>query len=125
MDYQTQAWSDLWSYFFSLAPGIPLWLVYLAGIVLSLYHWRRNPKASALTLAAFIIFGLNALTGILFNFWIYFKARSLETGGIARAVAVGSIISSLLGTLAFALLLVAIFSQRSPRITDAETLKLP
>jgi hypothetical protein len=127
MDYQTQSWSDLWYYLVGVATSIPLWLAYLAGIVISFYHWRRHPKIARLTLAAFVMFALNALIGILLNYFINFKIRSggWELRTVTTVSAISSVITSLMGAVGFALLLIAIFSQRSPRITDAETLKLP
>jgi hypothetical protein len=97
-----------------LLPQAPLLLAYLTAVLLAVTFWQRCPTPALLTLIAAGLLLVVAVGQTFFNFYII-EARDNLGGGQTRIgwlfAAVG-IISSLLWTLAFGLLLGAVFHGR-------------
>ncbi len=46
-------------------PQLPIYLVWLIGLLLALVNWRRHPRPSLLAFIAFVLFLVSAMTGTL------------------------------------------------------------
>ena len=94
-----------------LLDQIPVFVVWLAGIVLALVRWKRHPKVSLLTIIAFVIFFAEMLFVFYLDVW---KLQTLSAN-LEFVSTVINIIESLMTAAAWGLLLVAIFGWRSEK----------
>jgi hypothetical protein len=102
---------------------LPLYLLWLLGIILALVRWRRHPTVSILAGLAFVILILNAMASTITIAWL---PGYLQTGQNYSAEQVATILAGVLvcfnsiSALAWALILVAIFAERNrpERVTD-------
>ncbi len=102
-----------------LAPHLPLYLVWLAGIILALVRWRQHPRASLLTVIALGVFILDAVLGVLTNLWVQQVVQAARSGSglsVGEQLAIISIVRSavdaLLATVGFGLLVAAALISR-------------
>ena len=103
------------------APKLPLFLVYIVGLVVALIRWHKYPRVSALTCMA---------VGVMFCHWAmivwplpsFFHYLETEIGWNARQY--GFVVyNSLIAAIVLFLLLGAVFVDRSQRPqTDAQPL---
>src|SRR5262249_40614246 len=96
---------------------LPLYGVYLVGLILALARWRRHPTVSLLAAAAFAIFLLKAPFFTFLRAWLPLYLRedrgvNFETVGWALSAVNG--IDLLLSAAAWVLLLFALFGWRTP-----------
>jgi hypothetical protein len=94
---------------------IPVLLVWLAGIVLSIVHWRKHSRVSLLTLIAIVAFLVQSLVGNALTLWlpITLMERGWAAGQMGVIFAAMGIVQSLVSAVLWGLLLVAIFGWRS------------
>jgi hypothetical protein len=96
----------------TVATQIPSLLIWVIGISLSVYFRQRNPKKSLLTTIAFMIFLLNTIGSSVFSTWIMmnFVATGEPLPGLSQMAF--SLLSTLSVTIAWVILLFAIFSSK-------------
>ncbi|WKZ39395.1 MAG: hypothetical protein QY328_14110 [Anaerolineales bacterium] len=96
----------------SISTQIPILLIWIAGISLSVYFRKRNPKKFLLTLTAFLVFLLDTIANSVFSAWIITNfITSGEPSPQMTQMAVG-FISTLGSTLAWVVLFFAIFNPK-------------
>ncbi len=88
---------------------IPVFVVWLAGVVLALVRWKRHPKVSLLTIIAFVLFFAEILSPFYLNVWTL-QGLSANMELVSTAI---NIIEPLITAAAWGLLLAAIFGWRS------------
>jgi len=104
-------WTDFLS---MLGTRFLLAVVYSVGIVIAAVTWRRHPRASLLSLIAFIVFLLDVLLGGVFN-WLAMRSDFLESIDYDKRgiiLGAGNGCFTLLNVAAWVLLLIALFGRR-------------
>ncbi|MEJ2351112.1 MAG: hypothetical protein P8Y03_15110 [Anaerolineales bacterium] len=93
---------------------LPVYLAWLAGIVLAIINWKRHPRAAQLTLAAVFIFFITSIGGTAISSWLplTLHARGMAARQMGIVLAIINIIRALFNALAFGILFAAIFSWR-------------
>jgi hypothetical protein len=93
---------------------VPVYLVWLAGIVLAINYRHRYPRASLFTLIALLIFFVRSIIGTFLSIWLplMLHSRGLNASGIGVLLLGNNVISALVAALAWGLLIAAIFSRR-------------
>ena len=106
IDWSAFLLSQLWS--------VPYLIVYLVGSVLCLVFWRRHPVVSILSLLAFVILIGSVAIGSALQLW---QMGAIQNGStyadIGRILGIAGIIRTMLGLIAWILLLTALFGWRS------------
>jgi hypothetical protein len=94
-------------------PQLPVYLVWLIGLFLALVRWRRHPVPSLLALIAFILFLVSSMAGTLLTVWVMSQMgnRDIDRAWMSSLIALGRIA---VGTVAWILLLLALFGWRTP-----------
>lgn len=109
--------------FAQLFVGIPVFLVWIAGIVLALVTWRRHTRVSLLVVIALVIFILESLVGGFVNTWLPLNFRSqfgTNVSQIGWVLTAWSCVRSILSAIAWGLILAAIFAWRQdPQGTES------
>jgi len=108
---------DLVTFFSQQYWILPQLLIYLTGVVFSLATIKKHPMVSILAAAAFVVFGFNTLVGAGMSYWQFSSYRDdLNFESIGRVMKIWGALRTLTGTLAWAMLIGAIFSgRRSPK----------
>ena len=93
---------------------LPVYLVWVVGIVLAIINWRRHPGAAQLTLAALFLFFITSIEGTAISSWLplTLHARAMAARQMGIVSGIVSVIRAIFNALAFAILLVAIFGWR-------------
>ena len=103
------------SFLLSQIWNVPFLIVYCVGIVLALLFWNRHPAVSILCIVAFLILLGSQVLGIGTQIWMSAGAsREMRSEEIGRFLSIMGIVRALLGTVAWILLLTALFGWRSP-----------
>ncbi|MCX7048028.1 MAG: hypothetical protein NTX50_21395 [Candidatus Sumerlaeota bacterium] len=99
---------------------IPMFLVFLAGIILALVRWNRHPLVSILTCIGFAIICLMLIAVTSLNNWLpRYMARSGEAApNLGAMFNIIHIIGSILGACGWGFILAAIFMGRSRRLPE-------
>jgi hypothetical protein len=98
----------LWTQFL---PQLPVYLVWLIGMLLALVRWRRHPVPSLLALVAFTLFLMSAMTATLLHVWVMSEMDlELSRAWMFSLIALGR---TAVGTVAWVLLLLALFGWRT------------
>src|SRR5438105_3014016 len=66
------------SLFFMVAPGVPFLLVYVAGAILCVVRWRRDPLFARLAFFAFVLFSGRLLFDYGFGSWLMLRGPELD-----------------------------------------------
>lgn len=95
----------------------PFFIVWIAGIVMSLKYWNRYPKVSHLTLIAILILSGESIIHTYLNqqLPVMLQQHELGTRQITRIFFIKDFIQALLTAAAWTLLIVAMFRWRSER----------
>jgi hypothetical protein len=93
---------------------IPILLVWIVGLVIAVIRWERYPRASLFATVALVIFIGRLLVNPLSRWWIQTSGANVTQIGARFAVL--NVISSLVGALAWALLLAGFFAGRGKGI---------
>jgi hypothetical protein len=106
---------------FSMMVQSPILLVWLAGFILAAVHWRRHPRVSLLTVIALAIFLVETLVNTYLNLWLplMLSERGVAAVQIGQLFAAKGILTSIIGAVAWGLLIAAIFSGR-PAVTTSQ-----
>jgi len=93
---------------------LPVFLVWLAAIVLSVIHWRRHPRVSLLTVAGVSGLSLRALLGSYLGMWlpIILQERGWGPARIGGALTVANLLQSIASAAFWILIVAAIFGWR-------------
>jgi hypothetical protein len=96
---------------------LPLYLVWLAGIILSIVFWKKHPTVSLLSLIALVGLLIISIVGVYASTWLPIALRSqgMSTGRIGVELGIISIVSSLFSTAFWILLVIALFGWRNKR----------
>ena len=97
----------------------PYLIVYIVGLVLALVFWRRNARASLLSLIAFILFLLSSILDVVFTWFVVRSGFNSEFESRGMVLGVGHFLLTLLGITAWVLILIALFCRRSQEPTWA------
>ncbi|MBN2007176.1 MAG: hypothetical protein JXA21_27745 [Anaerolineae bacterium] len=100
--------------FASFLRQMPLYLIWAVGIILALKYWDTYPKTALLTVVALAIFFVQALVSNVLNVWLPQKALSKEMSAkqVSSVVSARGIVSLIVSTIAWGLLIAAIFVER-------------
>jgi len=104
--------------FFDYLIRLPLYVVWLVGLGLALAHRRRHPRTSAFATIAFVCLFAATLFIPPRGFWgAPWGPGSRWTGGqMSWLVVAGGLLYALLNTIAWVLILVAIYGGRKPAV---------
>lgn len=105
------------SFFGALLTQLPVFLVWLGGMILALMNWKKYPRVAALVLTALLILFFNALAALFLSVWLPMALHSSELGMQRFGLIMGlrSFLQALISGLAYALLIWAAFrSRQSP-----------
>ena len=93
---------------------IPTLLVWIAGAVLAIMHWRKHPQVSMFTLAALGIFLVLTIAGTILSVWlpVTIMRDSGDSSRLGITLAISGCIQSLIAAGAWGLILAAIFKGR-------------
>lgn len=96
---------------------IPVFIVWLVGIVLAVVYWRWHPKVSLLAFIALAAFLVTSLFGSALSMWlpIGLQRRGWALARVGMIVTVVGFIRSLVSATLWGLLIAAIFGWRSER----------
>jgi hypothetical protein len=95
------------------ASRLPYLGVYIIGLVLSLAFWRNHPRASLLSLIAFVLFIVASIVDGLFTWLVYSPVNDSYEANRTIARGVGQFLVALLHVAAWLLILIALFGRRS------------
>lgn len=99
----------------------PMYLVVLAGIVISIMRWKRHPKASLLTLIALVFYLIKSFAFTAINYWIPTLRESMHWS-YATAIHLYTVLE-VVNDIAFAavlvLLVAAAFANRQPAVATS------
>ncbi len=102
----------------------PVFLVYLAGLVLAIVRWPRQPRASLLALLGLLVLAGNSLAGMATNFWLPFALQGgrFGFGILGNAMGILRLGQAVLTALGLSLLLAAVFAGRgtSPAVAPQQ-----
>lgn len=97
-----------------LLTQLPLYIVWIVGIVIALVRWSRHPKVSLLLLIGLLVLLVQSLASGLLLPWLQIAMMDRGMGGsrIGMLIGVISVVTALIRTAAWGLILVAVFSGR-------------
>jgi xanthosine utilization system XapX-like protein len=103
------------SFLLSQIWNVPFLIVYCVGIVFALLFWNRHPAVSILSIVAFLILIGSQVLGIGTQFWMTgASTRGMSSQEIGQFLSIIGIVRAVLGTVAWILLITALFGWRSP-----------
>jgi hypothetical protein len=100
-----------------LAVNLPLYLVWLVGIVLSIITWNKHPKSSLLSVIAFVIFFINTLVSNFLSILpVYLhNTRGMSLSNIGTLSTILNLVLILFRVVGWVLILIAIFGRRKSK----------
>jgi hypothetical protein len=105
----------------TLVPWLPGLIIYIVGLMFALVTWRRHPRASLLSLIAFVMFIVNALLQSAFWYMLYGGLLVGEDFGRRnQVIGIGGGFFSVLNIMAWIFVLIALFARR-PQEPDGNT----
>jgi hypothetical protein len=109
--------------FIQFLTWLPLYLLWMVGIILALVRWQRHPKVSILAGLAFLILIVNGMASTMTMAWLpgYLQsAQNYSAEQLAQVLSVVRVFFNLISAVAWSLILVAIFGERNRRgsVTD-------
>ena len=101
-------------YFLSLLPSLPLYLIWIIGLVLSIVHWKKHSRVSLFTFISLSILLVLSLISVFLELWLPINA--FNEGFSAREIGIIwmriKVIASVISSIAWSMLFVAIFGGR-------------
>jgi hypothetical protein len=96
---------------------LPLYLVWLVGIILSIVFWKKHPTVSLLSLIALAGLLIISIVDVYASTWLPIALRSqgMSTGRISIEMGIISVSSSFVSTAFWILLVIALFGWRKGR----------
>ena len=109
----------------SQAVRAPLYLVWLAAIVLAIVRWSRHPRVSLATVLAITALWAVSLSVSFLDMWLPLdlRARGMSMVQLSRVYAAISIVNSILQAGCWGVLLFAIFGWRADLGTSRRELE--
>lgn len=108
-------------YFLSLLPNLPLYLIWIIGLVLSIIHRKRHSKVCLLTMVSLSILFLLSLISKFLDLWL--PINVFNEGYTAREIGATmmriEVIASLVSTVAWSMLFAAMFGWRKQMLQSA------
>jgi hypothetical protein len=109
--------------FIQFLTWLPLYLLWMVGIILALVRWQRHPKVSILAGLAFLILIVNGMASTMTMAWLpgYLQsAQNYSAEQLGQVLSVVRVFFNLVSAVAWSLILVAIFGERNRRgsVTD-------
>lgn len=102
--------SPLYTILGNILIDLPAHLVRLAGAFLCFAYWRRQPRASLLTLIAILLFYLQMAVAVGVNIWVQTSTRLvINPSDIASYFRIYGFLHSVVTAIGFGLLFAAIF----------------
>jgi hypothetical protein len=100
---------------------LPSLVVWIVGIAFAIIYWRKHPQISALALIGIALLALVTIVGTIVSLWLpsVLFERGLRAEEIGWAFSLIGIVQSLIGAVAWALILLAVFKERGPRPESA------
>jgi hypothetical protein len=97
---------------------LPLFLVWLAGIILAIMRWQRHPRVSLLVLIALILILIETIINSFLGIWIplMLSQQGATPGQMGTILAIWRLFASILGAVTWGLVLVAVFGWRDDLI---------
>ncbi len=92
--------------------SLPVFLVWLAGLILCIIRWRKAPRASLFALIGLVILFFERFFNFVGSALIVSNYRGISPNSIGWAYFILAFFSSLLSAAGFALLILAIWVQR-------------
>lgn len=91
---------------------LPVYLVWIGGMLMAVVNWRRNPRAAQLTLVALFIFFMTSIGGTAISTWLplTLHARGMAAQQMGIVSAIINTIRAIFNALAFGILFAVIFS---------------
>lgn len=104
-------------FFSNIVVQLPIFLVWIAGIILAIVYWKRAPRPAAFTLIAIAIFIVTAFLSVIINSNVLMglHARGMPIATVSFILGGLNIVISLVRAFGWGLILAAIFTAR-PRI---------
>ncbi len=100
---------------------LPIFIVWLIGLMLAIINLRRYPRVSLLTFLALIIFIILALVSPIISGWLPLLLHARFGAPFRQEAAIGALIGlieSAIRAIAWLLLFIAIFSWRSGLVKE-------
>jgi hypothetical protein len=94
-------------------PLLPIWLVWVVGIVLAVVFWRKHPMPSLLALLALLLMLLQSVFGTLASIWVLFQEQNTEAQRRMMQSALWGL-RTLASAVSYGLLFAAVFGWRKP-----------
>ena len=111
--------NSLNSVFMLLGPLLtqsPLWIVWIIGIIIAIRRWHQCPRASVLTLISIaMLFFISVVTTVVYRL----IPRFMDPGEIGVAFMIVGVVAAFVHAIAWACLLVAVFTGRGERGADS------
>jgi len=90
-------------------PRLPFFLVYIVGIVLALTTWQRHPRASLLSVIAFVLLFLANALAVGSTWYLIFMRSGM---GVGLWLSAANIVITTIIVVAWGLILFALFARR-------------
>lgn len=103
------------SYLPYLAMQLPVVVVWIVGIVISIWFWRRHPAVSLMTIAALVLQLMGMGMGIAFMISFNRAAMGMSSPQMALIMQSRAAVQAGISVLSYALLLTAVFTARKER----------
>jgi hypothetical protein len=101
---------------------LPLYLLWMLGIILAMIRWQRHPTVSIQAALAFVILIVNSMASTVAYAWLpgYLQKGNYSAEQVGYVLTAARVFFNLVGAVAWVLILVAIFAERNrpERVTD-------
>lgn len=96
-----------------LLTTLPLMITWLVGLIVVFVRWKKNPRASLLTLIAIVILGINHILTVFFNTsFFYIASMNGMNGMTVRTIQIiVQVVFSLINAGGWIMILIAIFGK--------------
>ena len=101
-------------YIVALLTQIPLFIIYIVGIITGLSQRKNHPRASLLTILAMVGLFFSSLVLVGIQIWLprYLSINTGSTANIRLVLGIVSILRNLVDAVAIGLLLLAVYNKR-------------
>ena len=109
----------------NLGTALPLFIVWLVGIVMAIVHWKKSPRKSIFSIIACVLLSIGLIFEIVWNTYGIHWLQTNRTGiGLARPLSIFiPLFFNSLSTVAFIFFLLAIFGKSKVEPPADETIK--
>jgi hypothetical protein len=102
------------AFFTNILTQLPVFLVWIVGIIFAIAYWKRAPRPATYTLIAIAIFIISAILAIMVNsnLLLGLHARGMPIGQVSFIIGGLNIFISLVRALGWGFILAAVFTAR-------------